>query len=115
MKKLVCMVTLLWACGAPTLMSYHRQTLDEMAQGTMECPIASLEFEDSTPENFPPMGDDADTRRYTVRGCDRQAAFVCYTFRRMSNTTDRPECRPLRRGDGSVGGVYVGPIRLGGE
>lgn len=104
------------ACGgAPTLMSYHRQTLDDMAQGTMECPIAELQFEDTTPEGFQTIGDDPETRRYTARGCEREAAFVCYTFRYMSTTADRPECRPLRQGEGAVGGVYVGPVRVGGD
>ena len=107
---------LIGACGpAPTLMSYHRQTLDELAQGQLEC--RELEVEDSTPEDMPTMGDDPETRRYTVRGCGRTAAYVCFTFRFASGAgTERPECNPLRqRGDGGVGGVYVGPMRVGGD
>jgi len=110
-------VALVVACApAPTLMAYHRQTLDELAAGTMECRVGDMQFEDSTPENMPQMANDPETRRYTVRGCEREAAFVCYTFRYMGDNSGRPECQALRqRGEGSLGGVYVGPVRVGGD
>lgn len=109
------MIAVLIACGPPpSLMDYHRQTLDELAAGTIECRVADMEFEDSTPEDMPLMGNDPETRRYTVRGCEREAAFVCFTFRYMGESA-RAECEPLRRGEGGIGGVYVGPIRVGGD
>lgn len=115
MKKLA--LIFLVACGtAPSLMGYHRQALDELAQGTMECRVAELEFEDTTPEGFQPVANDPETRRYTVRGCERESAFVCFTFRHMSSNSEGPECRPLRQDrGGSLGGVYVGPVRVGGD
>ena len=115
MKAWACVLIL--ACGpAPTLMGYHRQTLDGMAEGTMECRASELQVEDTTPDDMPTMGDDPETRRYTVRGCDRETAFVCFTMRFPGAINERPECRPLRQsGDGSLGGVYVGPIRIGGD
>ena len=104
---------LLAACGpAPTLMDYHRSTLDELARGMMDCPLDELSFEDSTPEGFPHMANDPESRRYTVRGCGHTAAFVCFTLR-QSPVNERPECRPLRRDEGTAGGgVYLGPRRV---
>ncbi len=96
-------------------MAYHRHALDEMARGHLDCPVSELRFEDSTPPDLPSIAGDPQTRRYTVSGCGRSAAFVCYTHR-MASPSPTPECRLLRRdGGGRLGGVYVGPLRVGGS
>ena len=96
-------------------MGYHRQTLDEMATGQLDCSVQELTFEDSTPEDMPRVVNDPETRRYTVTGCGQSAAYICFT-NRMTNASEIPECRPLRReGEGSMGGVYIGPRRIGGD
>ena len=89
-------ICLLVACGpAPTLMTYHRQTLDEMAEGTMECSLDRLQFEDSTPDDFAIMANDPETRRYTVRGCDRTAATSSSSMCTKSRSSTRG-CRAFR-------------------
>ena len=110
------LVGLLVACGgAPSLMGYHRHALDELARGYLDCPLDALSFEDSTPEGMRHVANDPETRRYTVSGCGRTAAFVCYTHR-MANASPTPECRPLEaEREGRLGGVYVGPLRVGAD
>lgn len=101
--------------GAPSLMGYHRHALDDLARGHLDCPLSELTFEDTTPDDLPRVANDPETRRYTVSGCGRSAAFLCFTHR-MANASPTPECRPLRQeGEGRMGGVYVGPLRVGGS
>ncbi|MEM9070958.1 MAG: hypothetical protein AAGE52_20780 [Myxococcota bacterium] len=111
--RLLSALFVLVACGpAPTLMDFHRTTLDPLARGQMDCPLEQLTFVDTTPDDMHRVANDPETRRYTVRGCEREAAYVCFTNRR-TDTSERPECRPLRqRGDGTIGGVFIGPMRV---
>lgn len=105
-------VWLVVACGgAPSVMDYHRSALDEMAPEAIGC--AAYEVEDSTTEDLVPVAGDPDTRRYVVRGCGREEAFLCYTMSR-TDASEAPTCRPLRRGGqgSATGGVHVGPFRV---
>jgi len=100
------------ACGpAPSLTDYHRTALDEIAPEAMGC--ATYEVEDTTTDDLVEVGGDPETRRYVVRGCGREEAFLCYTLRR-TDAAEAPTCRPLRRGQAgaATGGVHVGPFRV---
>ena len=105
----------LGACTAPTLMEYHRTVLDPLATRELDC--EQLVVEDATPEGFR-YGDDADARRYRVRGCDADEAYLCSRPSRTQFSSATPECRRLRRdrGEGrsraAPGGVSVGGARL---
>jgi hypothetical protein len=115
--SVVSLVSFVWlglglACGpAPSLMDYHRTALDEIAPEAMGC--GTYEVEDSTTEDLVEVGGDQETRRYVVRGCGREEAFLCYTLRR-TDAAEAPTCRPLRRGEAgsATGGVHVGPFRV---
>ncbi|MCA9617055.1 MAG: hypothetical protein H6722_05030 [Sandaracinus sp.] len=100
------------ACGpAPSVMDYHRSALDEIAPEAIGC--TAYEVEDTSTEDLVTVGGDPDTRRYVVRGCGREEAFLCYTMNRM-DASESPTCRPLRRGarGAATGGVHVGPFRV---
>ncbi len=99
------------ACGgAPTLLEFHRTALEGQAQGALDCEF--YEVADATPEDFPSVAGDPQARRYLVTGCEREAAFVCFSLAH-GHGTEAPECRPLNRGDGHAGGgVYIGQHRV---
>lgn len=92
-------------------MDYHRSALDEIVPDALGCRV--YEAEDTTAEALVEVGGDPDTRRYLVRGCGREEAFLCYTVARV-DAAEAPTCRPLRRGasGSATGGVHVGPFRV---
>lgn len=112
LRTSVMSIVLVCACGpAPSLMDYHRSALDEIAPDAMGC--STYEVEDSSSEDLVEVGGDPETRRYVVRGCGREEAFLCYTLRRV-DAAEAPTCRPLRRDQAgsATGGVHVGPFRV---
>ncbi len=111
--RTVSLIVVLFGCGlAPSVMQYHRQTLDDLARDQLDC-VDPLNVRDTTPAEFVQVGNDPETRRYTVDGCERSATYVCFTVREVGDSGMLvPTCRPLRRGDGALGGIYVGPLRV---
>lgn len=96
-------------------MEYHRSVLDPLAMRELDC--ETLEVTDATPEGFR-YGDDADARRYRVRGCETDAAYLCSRPSRTQFSSATPECRRLPRTavEGrsrlAPAGVSVGGARL---
>ena len=95
-------------CGAPSLMSYHREALDPLAMAQLNCEQGPLEVTDTTPDTMRGHLHDPDARRYTVSGCGRQRTYLCYQF--PMNTIARVECEWLA--DTEDGGSRI-PVHLG--
>ena len=116
MPRLLMIPVVLAACGgAPTLMGYHRSVLDPLAARELDCD--AVEVADATPEGFR-YGTDPDARRYLVRGCDQEAAYLCTRPAHTQFSSATPECRRLAREERpnrsrlAPGGVQVGDQRL---
>jgi hypothetical protein len=102
------MILMLGACVAPSVMDFHRATLDDQARQEEECPEGTLEVRDITPGGFR-YADDPDARRYEVIACGRRSAYLCY--RRAISEHMQAECRSLTRPH-SGEEVHLGPFQV---
>ena len=96
------------ACTPVPTSAYHRPVLEDLARGRLECPRDQLEVSDITPPDFR-YGWDPDAKRYMVRGCGRQGAFLCYHRSELDDSG--PLCRSLDDDrDGEE--VHLGPWQV---
>ncbi len=94
--------------GAVTVMDYHRSTLDTHARAHLNCEDGVLEVVDETPPDFQ-YNRDPEAGRYLVRGCNREARYLCYAFPEANVGAMAPECRRLGEEPSSI---YIGPLPL---